>query len=679
MVAVRKLLVANRAEIASRICSTARRMGITTVAVFSDPDAELPFVRAADEAVRLPGASPSETYLNISSLLDAAKRSGADAVHPGYGFLSEHAGFARACLQEGLTFVGPPPSCIEAMGSKTAAKSLMERSGVPVLPGAEVKGPEDMAAARALGAPLLVKAVFGGGGRGMRVVLDPAFLPDAVASAQREAEAAFGDPSVFVERFVERPRHVEVQVMADQHGTIVALGERDCSVQRRHQKLVEETPSPAVSAELRATLAEAAVAAARAIGYVGAGTVEFVLAPDHSFYFLEVNTRLQVEHPVTEMVTGLDLVELQLRVARGEPLPDACRSARPRGHAIEVRLYAEDVRRDFLPSSGRLARLFFPALPSVRVDVGYESGSTVSRHYDAMVAKVIAWAPDRQMALARLTGALASTRVHGVAHNKDLLEAVLKHPEFVAGEADTAFLERHPPSELLGPTEEASVPHAAVAALAAAAARCEASPVQRHVPPGWRNVPSGWPETRLVDQADGTTRTVQYRLPGHKPLPCPVTLRVDGQALEADLYDLHPDSVDIALGGLRRCFDVHWVHMGDDDAEGTVFVDSPLGSTTFVEEARFPAPRQAVSAGSLTAPLPGSVVRVAVEPGTEVSEGDLLVVLEAMKMEHEVRAPRGGRVAQVRVATGDQLEPGQVLVVVEESDDLASSDGNQPP
>ena len=447
---IRRLLIANRGEIAARIIGSAHGLGIATVAVFSDPDAGAPYVGLADEAVRLPGAAPADTYLRGDLIIAAATATGADAVHPGYGFLSENAAFARACADAGLIFVGPEPGTIAAMGSKVAAKALMADAGVPVLPGATVPAEDtrDLAAlADAVGFPLLVKAAFGGGGRGMRLVADPADLQAAVRSASREAASAFGDGTVFLERFVTDPRHVEVQILGDTAGTVVHLFERECSIQRRYQKIVEECPSPGVDAGLRAALAAAAVTAGQAIGYTGAGTVEFVLDRDGSFYFLEMNTRLQVEHPVTEAVTGLDLVELQLRIAEGEPLPPEVREARLDGHAIEVRVYAEDVPAGFVPTTGTLHR-FAIAGPGIRVDTGFRDGSVVSPHYDAMLAKVIAHGRTRADAARRLARALEQAEIHGVTTNRDLLAAILREPGFLAGATDTGYLTRHDPAVL---------------------------------------------------------------------------------------------------------------------------------------------------------------------------------------------------------------------------------------
>ncbi|HLX90013.1 MAG TPA: biotin carboxylase N-terminal domain-containing protein, partial [Acidimicrobiales bacterium] len=502
---ISKLLVANRGEIARRIVRSAHAMGISCVAVCSDPDAAWPLVAEADEVVRLPGAVPADTYLRAELLVDAARRTGADAVHPGYGFLSENAGFARACDEAGLVFVGPPARVIESMGSKLAAKATMAAAGVPVLPTVEI--PADAAGdnpslteqAEALGWPLLVKASAGGGGRGMRIVTEPGGLPEALASAGREALSAFGDATVFLEPYVTRPRHVEVQILGDTHGTVIHLFERECSIQRRHQKIVEESPSPAVDEALRAAMGAAAVTAAKAIGYVNAGTVEFLLLPDGRFAFLEVNTRLQVEHPVTELVTGLDLVRLQLLVAEGRPLPDEVLDVHPSGHAVEVRLYAEDATRSWQPSAGKLWRFELPEGPGLRVDSGVESGTEVSAHYDPMLAKVIAWAPTRAEAARRLAGALAGACIHGVTTNRDLLVRILRHDEFLRGDIDTAFLERHDPAELGAPLAgpDGTRLHALAAALAGQAERRATAPVLGAMPSGWRNNPAGLQETQL--------------------------------------------------------------------------------------------------------------------------------------------------------------------------------------
>jgi propionyl-CoA carboxylase alpha chain len=685
---IRKLLIANRGEIALRIIRTARDLDIATVAVFSPADEGAPFVRAADEAVPLPGDAPADSYLNRPAIIGAALRAGADAVHPGYGFLSESAAFARDCAQAGLTFVGPPPEAIEAMGSKIAAKELMAAAGVPVLPGVTVPavgavpaavprparsdgrevpggappGPArpglDLAAATGLGFPLLVKAAFGGGGRGMRVVRDAAGLPGAVTSAQREAAAAFGDGTVFLERYLDAPRHIEVQIFGDQHGSVVHLFERECSVQRRYQKIIEEAPSPAVDDALRRELGAAAVAAGKAIGYVGAGTVEFVLDSGGQFYFLEVNTRLQVEHPVTELVTGLDLVAVQLLVAEGHPLPDEVRFATLTGHAVEARLYAEDTSHDFRPATGTVHTFTVPGRPGLRVDAAVAAGSPVGVHYDALLAKVIAHGATRDQACRRLARALAGTRLHGVVSNRDLLVGILRHPEFRAGRIDTGFLARHDPPQLAASAQDPAAPrlHALAAALAGMAARRAAAPVLATIPAGWRNVPSG-PQQVTFDCA-GRPLAVRYRA-GRDG----VKADVDGEAVpELAVRSAGPGLVVLDVAGIRREFSVARVG-------GTWYVDSPLGATALTERPRFPEPESASAPGSLLAPMPGTVVRVEVTPGELVAAGAPVVVLEAMKMEHTVAAPHDGTVTSVGVTAGQPVDVGTVLAVVEAQDE----------
>lgn len=659
---IQKLLVANRGEIAERVMRTAYALGIQTVAVYSDADADAPFVGLADEAVHLPGVAPSDTYLNAPRIIDAAVTTEADAVHPGYGFLSENAGFATACAEAGLVFVGPPPAVISAMGSKVEAKALMEKAGVPVLPGATLDENADLALqGQRVGYPLLVKAAFGGGGRGMRVVEAPGELADAVASARREAASAFGDSTVFLERYIVDPRHVEVQIVADTHGAVGHLFERDCSIQRRHQKIVEECPSPAVDDTLRAELGTAAVAAAKAIGYVGAGTVEFVLWPG-GFAFLEVNTRLQVEHPVTEQVTGLDLVELQLRIAEGEPLPPEALDAQIHGHAIEARLYAEDVCAGFLPATGVLHRFAVPDDQGVRVDTGVADGSVVSPHYDPMLAKVIAHGSSRAEAVRRLARALTRTQVHGVTTNRDLLVGILREREFLAGDVDTGYLTRHDPALLAGHTERALAMHAVAAALAAQEQQRMSAPVLRSLPPGWRNVAAA--PQRASYRCGDRTIEVAHRLAGER-----VLIEVDGEPLPtARVLAATPERIDLEVDGVRRSVGVHRV-------AGVSYADSALGSTALVEVPRFADASAAQHAGSLLAPMPGTVVRVAAAPGAGVVAGQALIVLEAMKMEHTITAPADGTLVEVCVAEGNQVDTGQMLAIVE--DDAGNGAGGR--
>ncbi|HEY5351991.1 MAG TPA: biotin carboxylase N-terminal domain-containing protein [Streptosporangiaceae bacterium] len=666
---ISKLLIANRGEIASRIIRTARAMDITTVAVFSDPDAGLPFVLEADEAVRLPGSAPGETYLRAEALIAAAAATGADAVHPGYGFLSENAGFARAAAAAGLTFVGPSPEAIEAMGSKTAAKELMAAAGVPVLPGAvfddgtEPDPAELRKAAEEIGFPVLVKAAYGGGGRGMRIVPGPDEIAGAVASARREAASAFGNGTVFLERFVESPRHIEVQILGDQAGTVVHLFERECSIQRRYQKIIEEAPSPAVSEDLRARLCRAAVAAGQAIGYVGAGTVEFVLDASGRFYFLEVNTRLQVEHPVTELITGLDLVRLQLEIAAGQPLPPQVTGAAFTGHAIEARLYAEDVPAGYLPVSGDLHTLEIDSSNGLRVDAGFASGTRVSTFYDSMLAKVIGYGPTRDDARRTLAAALSRARLHGVVTNRDLLVGILREPEFAAGAIDTGYLARHQPEELCPPSLDAGPVHLLAVALAGQALRRGEAPVLATLPSGWRNNPSA--PQRVNYQLDGRPAEVSYRF-GRDGLQA----EVDGAEVgDVVLHGTRPARpahdgparmlVDLEIGGVRRLI---WV----TQAGRTFYVDSVLGHSVLAEADRFPDPAAAAQAGSLLAPMPGTVVRVEAAVGDHVEAGAVILAIEAMKMEHAIYAPAPGIVTELPISVGAQVDSGSVLAVLEE-------------
>ncbi|MHA3701854.1 acetyl/propionyl/methylcrotonyl-CoA carboxylase subunit alpha [Jatrophihabitans sp. YIM 134969] len=656
---ITRLLVANRGEIAARVMRTARAMDIATVAVYSDPDAGLPFVRAADEAVRLPGSTPAETYLDVDAVLGAAAATGADAVHPGYGFLSENADFARRCAAAGLTFVGPTPEAVEAMGSKTAAKELMAAAGVPVLPGAvfgagdEPGDDEVVAAAERVGFPLLVKAAFGGGGRGMRIVRSVSEVVDAVAGARREAASAFGDGTVFLERFVDAPRHVEVQIVGDTHGTVVHLFERECSIQRRYQKIIEEAPSPAVDDILRDALCRAAVAAGEAIGYVGAGTVEFVLDRHGDFFFLEVNTRLQVEHPVTEAVTGLDLVRVQLEVADGRPLADDVVHARLQGHAVEARLYAEDVPGGYLPTSGDVVTFDIPARPGLRVDAGFASGTRVSTFYDSMLAKVIAHGPTRDDARRILAAALDRARLHGVTTNRDLLVGVLRESAFAAGDMDTGYLDRH--EDLRRPVVDPATTarHAVAAAVAAQASHRAAAPVLATLPSGWRNNRSS-PQV-VGYRVAGDPVEVRYGLHGDA-----LTAEVDGVGLgEITVVTARPDLVELVVGGVRRAFTVL-------TSGSAVFVDSPLGHTAFEVVDRFPDPSAVAHPGSLLAPMPGTVVRIEASIGDTVRAGATILAVEAMKMEHTVNAPSDGVVTGLAVAVGAQVDTGAVLAVIEE-------------
>ena len=705
--AISKLLIANRGEIASRIIRTAAAMDIATVAVFSDPDAGLPYVLEADEAVRLPGSAPADTYLRGEALIAAAAATAADAVHPGYGFLSENAGFARACVAAGLAFVGPSPEAIEAMGSKIAAKELMMAAGVPVLPGAVFDDGADpdpaelRKAAADIGFPVLVKAAYGGGGRGMRIVASADEIAAAVSSARREAASAFGNGTVFLERFVESPRHIEVQILGDQAGTVVHLFERECSIQRRYQKIIEEAPSPAVGDALRAELCRAAVAAGQAIGYVGAGTVEFVLDASGRFYFLEVNTRLQVEHPVTELITGLDLVRLQLEIAAGQPLPSRITRAEFSeggftGHAIEARLYAEDVPAGYLPASGDVHTLEIDTADGLRVDAGFASGTRVSTFYDSMLAKVIGYGPTRDDARRVLAAALSRARLHGVVTNRDLLVGILREPEFAAGQIDTGYLDRHRPEELSPPHPQAGPVHLLAVTLAGQARRRAEAPVLGTLPSGWRNNPSA--PQRASYELDGRPAEVSYRF-SRGGLQAEVHgaavdgaavdgaavdgAAVDGAAVDGAAVDgaaagraevgdvvLHgtrPDPgrgpgrtlIDLEIGGVRRIIQVA-------QAGRTFYVDSALGHSVVTEADRFPDPAAVAQAGSLLAPMPGTVVRVEAVVGDLVEAGAVILAIEAMKMEHSIHAPARGIVTELPVSVGAQVDSGSVLAVLEE-------------
>jgi acetyl/propionyl-CoA carboxylase alpha subunit len=654
---IRKVLVANRGEIARRIFRTCRAMGIATVAVFSEPDRHAPFVSDADEAYALGGVAAAESYLLIEAMVAAARATGADAVHPGYGFLAENAGLAEAVIAAGLTWIGPTPRAIAAMGSKLESKRLVAAAGVPVLPSVDltsIEGERLRAAALEIGYPVLVKASAGGGGKGMRIVRSSEDLEGAVAGARREAGSAFGDDTVFLERYLDSPRHIEVQIFGDHHGNLVALFERECSIQRRHQKIIEEAPSPALDDATRQQMSEAAVTTARTVAYEGAGTVEF-LFQEGEFFFLEMNTRLQVEHPVTEEITGLDLVRLQLLVAQGEALPEAVLAPDMVGHAIEARLYAEDPRHDFLPVTGKLAGFEVPDLPGIRVESGVENGSEISLFYDPMIAKVVAWAETRPEAASLLAAALQRARLHGLITNRDLLVRILRHPEFLAGQIDTHFLERHSPVELGAPLpDQTEVRLAAVAAaLAAQADRRLRTPLLGSIPSGWRNSPSQLQEATF--ETESGLVTVGYRFEARGG----ITVGIDGAALEgARLVHLSPERVGLAAGHHLRWFSV--ARMGSIH-----HVDGPAGYVRLVEQPRFPAAPVEEEKGSLHSPMPGKVIKVMVNEGQEVAEGEVLLVMEAMKMEHTLRAPHGGVVRAIRAAAGDQVEADQVLVVVE--------------
>ncbi|BBK35908.1 biotin carboxylase subunit of acetyl-CoA carboxylase [Allostella sp. ATCC 35155] len=648
----RSVLVANRGEIACRVMATARRIGMRTIAVHSEADRDALHVRMADEAWPVGPAPARESYLSVPALVEAIRASGAEAVHPGYGFLSENAEFAEAVAAAGAVFVGPPPAAIRAMGSKSAAKALMERAGVPVVPGyhGDDQSPAVIAAAaERIGYPVLVKASAGGGGRGMRVVERPEDLTAALEGAAREAVSAFGDGRLLIEKYLTRPRHIELQVFADCHGGAIHLFERDCSIQRRHQKVIEEAPAPGMTAERRRAMGDAATAAARAIGYAGAGTVEFI-AEGEQFWFMEMNTRLQVEHPVTEMVTGLDLVEWQFRVAAGEPLPLAQEAVALTGHAIEARLYAEDPAQDFRPAIGRLVHLALPAGPGIRVDTGVATGDAVTVHYDAMIAKIIAHGRDREEALARLGAALAATEVAGLTTNRDFLGRLVRHPAFAAADLDTGFIARHG-DDLLAPAEPAAAADVAAAALALLLAEHEAAcadPSPWAAADGWR---IGERQRRVLTFREGERSVavaVTYAAGGWH-------LAVEGVAGEATAERAGGAVIAIRFAGRR--FRRAVVVAGD---RFHVFGPAATRLLTLLDPLAPPAAAEA-GAGHLTAPMPGRITRVLVAEGDMVAAGQPLLVLEAMKMEHTIRAPAAGRVARLRHGEGDLVDEGTEL------------------
>ncbi|MCU0301136.1 MAG: ATP-grasp domain-containing protein [Candidatus Nanopelagicales bacterium] len=675
---IRRILVANRGEIARRVIRTARAMGLQAVAIHSDPDAGAPFVRDADLAVAIGGRTSAESYLVVEKVLDAARRSGADAIHPGYGFLSENPEFALAVAEAGLAWIGPTPASMRAMALKVEAKRLVAAAGVPLVPGAELAADasdaEITAAGAQVGFPLLVKASAGGGGKGMRLVRDPAELLEAVSGARNEAASAFGDPTVFMERYLERGRHVEVQVFGDTHGNVVHLFERECSIQRRHQKVVEESPSPGATEVTLERMYAAAVAAARAIDYVGAGTVEFMVAGEgdaQEFFFLEMNTRLQVEHPVTEEVTGLDLVEWQIRVARGEELPLAQAAITRSGHAIEVRLYAEDPARGYLPGIGRIERFVVPDLRGVRVETGVESGSEVSAFYDPMLAKVIAHGVSRAEASATLAGCLEALEVAGVPTNRESLAAVLREPGFLAGDTTTAYLEEHPAVAAPLVDRDELARHLVAAALGLAEQERAGQPWVALAPAGWRNVPAV-PEVRRFAYADGgTDRTLEVHYARRRDGSVAVTLG-------GDLGDAAADAGAV----LPATLEVTWVladgeHVqAEFDGVGTRYrvrragdwvLVTGLGRTTVLRVLpRYPDALEHAHDHGLVTPVPGTVTQVLVAPGDAVAAGDTLVVLEAMKMEHRIKADGDGVVAEVRVAVGDSVDAHHVVAVLEE-------------
>ncbi|MEM1181676.1 MAG: biotin carboxylase N-terminal domain-containing protein [Acidobacteriota bacterium] len=676
-----RVLVANRGEIARRIFRTLRDSGLQSVAVYSDADARSAHVDEADVAVRIGPAPSRESYLNVDALLDAARRSGAEAVHPGYGFLSENADFARACVDAGLVFIGPSADAIERMGRKDEAKALARDAGVPVLDGFALDGlAVDEVARRSaeLGFPLLLKATAGGGGKGMRVVASADELPDAIDDARREAENSFGDGALLIEPYLRGARHVEVQVFADRNGSTVHLFERDCSVQRRHQKILEEAPCPALDDDLRQRMGAAAVGLARAVAYEGAGTVEFLLDADGRFFFLEMNTRLQVEHPVTEAVTGLDLVALQLDVARGRPLPFSQEDLTITGHAIEARIYAEDPDHEFLPDAGTLQLWREPSLPGLRVDSGVREGDEVTVHYDPMLAKIIAHGADRTTALGRLRRALETLAVAGVTTNRDFLIRALQHPDFEAGAADTGFVAAQletlkstlKSAETNGEAEDVISRHALAATLALIEARAQRpSPVPGGVPTGWRNNRWRWSDQHFT--VGERELEVQYRTAGDQGV-FEMRIGPDGDARTVRRVSNrgsreNAGGMTLEVDGLRSSVQIGTASGEIDGGVGitSLAVHGDGATTVFDVTPRFPPRTVDAVAGGCAAPMTGLVLDVRVAAGDRVKEGDTLVILEAMKMEHRLLAAHDGAVTAVHVEAGQMVDPDVVLVVVE--------------
>ncbi len=651
----RKILIANRGEIALRVMRTAKRLGFETVAVYSTADANARHVREADQAVWIGESQPSQSYLRIDAIVEAAKASGADAIHPGYGFLAENAEFAKACRAAGLVFIGPSPEAIHAMGNKAGAKDIMQKAGVPCVPGYQGEDQSDatmLTAAKRIGFPVMIKAVAGGGGRGMRLVTDEAAFPDSLREARSEAQNAFGDPQVILERAIVQPRHIEIQVFGDRHGSAIHLGERDCSLQRRHQKLIEEAPSPAVSSELRARMGATAVGAVKAIGYEGAGTLEFLLDSAGNYYFMEMNTRLQVEHPVTEAITGLDLVELQLRVAGGEPLPLTQSDVTFSGHAIEVRLCAEDAAHGFMPQSGRMLRWRAPS--ELRVEDALESGGEIPPFYDSMIAKIISHGATRDEARRRLTTGLTQVTALGVTTNQSFLAHCLDHPAFAAGQATTAFIDQHS-DDLLG-VKTGDGLHAAVAAL-------------------------------LVHVSAIGQVHAQQRLGLAHGYPIPMRFDLDGHVIEptvrrerGDVFRVGLTESEHTLTPGSRNGDV--LHFTSDGVlasatfvrDGTDLYFSFAGITSHVRDLSHAAVMKAGDAGSdgkLRASMNGRVVSVLAKAGDTVAAGAPIIVLEAMKMQHVHAAPVSGKLKALNAAEGDQVTTGFVIAEIEATQDAA--------
>ena len=651
---ISRLLVANRGEIARRINRTAQAMGISTVAIYADDDVNAPFVLEADTAIALHGKSTGETYLDVGKVLEAATRGGADAIHPGYGFLSENQAFAQAVIDAGIKWLGPSPEVIGLMGNKLSAKRLMDEAGVPTLPGIEITETTDIvSAAGEIGYPVLVKASAGGGGRGMRVVESEAELMAAVEGAKREAGTSFGDDTVFLEKWLATSRHIEIQILGDNHGNLVHCYERECSIQRRHQKIIEEAPSPAVDDALRSRMGDAAIAAARKLGYASAGTVEFLLGSDDDFYFLEVNARLQVEHPVTEEIIGKDLVREQIRVAEGEALSFSQEDISINGHAIEARLYAENPAKGFLPSPGPVL-VWKPATTGgARFDSGVEAGSEISTQFDPMIAKVIVHAATRREAAGRLARVLETTAIAGLNTNRDFLVTTLRTPEYLAGDTTTDFIERVKPALQREVSDLELLQTVIAVSMESQAQRRGKAKVLPTLPSGFRNSTMPMQSTTYTIGERELTVAYQSQRDGSFQVEC------NDQAHKVWIHRAGEGVIDLALNGQRLLFDIarngmQWLVHGDN------------GDLVLTQTPRYPDPRGVDSGGGLIAPMPGAVLTTEVSAGDSVTKGDLLVILEAMKMEHRIVAPRDGTVEQMHVAIGDQVDNAQLLVTLTE-------------
>jgi acetyl-CoA carboxylase biotin carboxylase subunit len=649
----RKILISNRGEIVLRIARTCRRMGIPTVAVYSDADAQSPHARAADEAVRIGPAPSRESYLRIEKIIEAAHRTGADAIHPGYGFLAENADFAAACESAGLTFIGPSPDSIRKMGSKSTARKIMAEAGVPIVPGYDEADQSLKPLSRQaleLGLPILIKASSGGGGKGMRVVSKEADLEEAIEGSRREAEKAFGDPALLVEKYVEQARHLEVQILGDNFGNLIHLFERECSIQRRFQKIIEESPSPVMTPELRAEVCEAALKVGRAINYTNAGTVEFILTPGGKFYFIEVNTRLQVEHPVTETITGLDLVELQIEMAEGKRLPITQEDAKQTGHAIEARLYAEDPDNNFLPATGMIHDIgFLSPVEGLRIDTGVERKTEVGIYYDPLLAKLIAHGPDRETAIRKLVYALRNIFIHGVVTNRDFLMRLLEHTDFLGGQLHTGFIAEHLDQLTTRKDRDKDLIAASVVTVYLQKNRQAEEKVLPRVPPNYRNNPFRDPSVKL--EIAGDVFDVSWQQCGDERY----AIHCGDWQSKIEVTSFEPGRLRISVDGIQQLFIITKV-------DQQFFVHSTLGSRVVTCLPRYPGAGVTAEQENPSAPMPGQVLKILVSAGQRISAGDPLVILEAMKMEQTLRASMDGVVEAILVNQGDVVAPGDVLV-----------------